>query len=195
MINLYPWDPAEYLESEEDMAEYLEAALEQDDDCWGVAYVLSDISRAKGMEWAVESAWRDKKSIYKAEKRGDILTLSAVMEAARALGFRLYAGAAKTRRRLPSPNGKPAEDTLSRLNASLDRCDAWGAALALRDIADAMGMERIVRDAESEKRGETVDFAIFMDAARALGLRIYAAAAREYGKVVSARQRGAAETR
>ena len=190
MIELYPWNPVEDLETEEDMAEYLESALEQDDD-WGVAYVLSDISGAKGMEWAIASAWRDKNSIYKAEKRGDCLPLRAVMEAARALGFRLYAvsasceesasvpnsngGAAKTRRRLPSPNGKPAEDMLSRLNAALDHCDAWGAALALQDIAVAMGMERLVRDAESEKRGEMVDFAAFMDAARALGLRIHAA--------------------
>ena len=93
-----------------------------------------------------------------------------------------------------STNGKPAEDTVSRLNAALDLCDAWEAALALRNIAEAMGMERIVRDAESEKRGEIVDFAAFIDAARAVGLRIRAAA-REYGKVVSAKQRGAAETR
>ena len=117
MIKLYPWDPAEDLETEEDMAEYLEAAFEQDDDSWGVAYVLSDISRAKGMERAIESAWRDKKSIHKAEKRGDILTLRAVMDAARALGLRLYADAAKTRRLTQSPNCKPAEDTVSRLSA------------------------------------------------------------------------------
>ena len=188
MIKLYPWNPAEDLETEEDMAEYLEAALEQDDD-WGVAYVLSDISGAKGMEWAIASAWRDKNSIYKAEKRGDCLPLRAVMDATRALGLRLYAvsasceesasvpnsngDAAKTQLLSQSPNCKPAEDMVSPLNAALDHCDAWGASLALRDIADAMGMERVVR--ESEKRGGTVDFAAFMDAARALGLRIHAA--------------------
>ena len=58
MIKLYPWDPADDLETEEDMAEYLEAALEQDDDSWGVAYVLSDISSAKGVESAVETPIR-----------------------------------------------------------------------------------------------------------------------------------------
>ena len=179
MIKLYPWDPAEDLETEEDMAEYLEAALEQDDDSWGVAYVLSDISRAKGMESAVESAWRDKKSIYKSEKRGEVLNFRAVMETARALGFRLYAGAAKTHRPPPSPNGKLSEDLVSRLNSALARCDAWAAALAMRDIAEAKGMKHAVRDAWAN---DAPDFAIFMDAARALGLRIHAAVAREEGR-------------
>ena len=182
MIKLYPWDPAEDLETEEDMAEYLEAALEQDDDSWGVAYVLSDISRAKGMESAVESAWRDKKSIYKSEKCGDVLDSRAVMDTAQALGLRLYAGAAKTRRLPPSQNGKPAEDLISRLNSALDGCDAWAAACALRDIAAARGMERVVRDAWTSA---TPDFAIFMDAARALGMRIHAAVAHD-----DARRRG-----
>ena len=176
MIKLYPWDPAEDLETEEDMAEYLEAALEQDDDSWGVAYVLSDISRAKGMEWAIESAWRDKKIIYKSEKRGDVLDFRAVMDAARALGLHLYAGAAKTRRLPPSQNGKPAEGLVSRLNIALDCCDAWEAARALRDIAEARGMEHVVRDAWAN---DAPDFAAFMDAARALGLRIHAAVAHD----------------
>ena len=182
MIKLYPWDPAEDLETEEDMAEYLEAGLEQDDDSWGVAYVLSDISRAKGMESAVNSAWRDKKSIYKSEKRGEDLNFRAVMETAQALGLRLYAGAAKTRRLPPSQNGKPPEDLVSRLNAALARCDAWAAARALRDIAEARGMKHVVRDALAS---DAPDFAVFMDAARALGLRIHAAVAHD-----DARRRG-----
>ena len=194
MIKLYPWDPAEHLETKEDMKGYLEAALELDDS-WIVALVLWDISRAKGVEEIAISAGLDRASVHKSKKRGDVLSFRAVMEAAQALGLRLYAGAAEARRLTQSPNGKPTEDTVSHLNAALDHCDAWGASLALRDIADAMGIRRLVRDAESEKRGEMVDFAAFMDAAGALGLRIYAAAAREYGKVVCARQRGVAATR
>lgn len=42
------WDPAEHLKSEEDMAAYLEAALE-DGDAALVAATLGDIARAKGM--------------------------------------------------------------------------------------------------------------------------------------------------
>ena len=192
MIKLLPWDPAEDLETEEDRKEYLEAALELDDDHWIVALVLWDISRAKGVEEIAISAGLDRTSVHKSEKRGDVLEFRAVMDAAQALGLRLYAGAAscgeldsasnsnggaaKTRHPPPSQNGKPSEDLVSRLNIALDGCDAWDAARVLRDIAEARGMERDVRDALAN---ETPDFAVFMDAARALGLRIHAAGARD----------------
>lgn len=42
------WDPAEHLETEEDMAAYLEAALEEGDPTL-IASALGDIARAKGM--------------------------------------------------------------------------------------------------------------------------------------------------
>ena len=179
MIKLLPWDPAEDLETEEDMKEYLEAALELDDDPWIVALVLWDISRAKGVEEIAISAGLDRASVHKSKKRGDILNFRAVMDAAQALGLRLYAGAAKTRRPLLSQNGKSAEDLISRLNSALDGCDAWAAARAMRDIAEARGMDRVVPDALAS---EAPDFAVFMDAARALGLRIHAAVAREEGR-------------
>ena len=192
-VKTYPWDPADYLETDEDMAGYLNAALKQDDHRV-TALVLSDVARAKGMERAARDAGMDQESLDRVNMRGDKLDFAAFMDMARALDFRLYAGAAsceesasvpnpnggaaEARRLTQSPNGKPAEDMLSRLNAALANCDAWGAALALRDIAAAKGMERIVQGSESEKRGEMVDFAAFMDAARALGLRIHAAGAR-----------------
>ena len=176
MIKLLPWDPAEDLETEEDMKEYLEAALELDDDPWIVALVLWDISRAKGVEEIAISAGLDRTSVHKSEKRGDVLEFRAVMDAAHALGLRLYADAAKTRRLPPSPNGKTSEDLISRLNSALDGCDAWGATLALRDIAEARGMEHLVRDALAS---DAPDFVAFMDAARALGLRIHASVAHD----------------
>ena len=195
MIKLLPWDPVEDLETEEDMKEYLEAALELEDAPWIVALVLWDISRAKGVEEIAISAGFDRASVHKSEKRGDVLDSRAVMDAAHALGLRLYAGAAfcgesdfspnsncgaaKTCQRLPSQNGKPQEDLVSRLNIALDRCDAWGAARAMSDGAAARGMERIVPDALAN---ESPDFAAFMDAARALGLRIHAAVARDEGR-------------
>ena len=176
MIKLLPWDPSEDLETEEDMKEYLEAALELDDDPWIVALVLWDISRAKGVEEIAISAGLDRASVHKSKKRGDVLDFRAVMDTARALGLRLYAGAAKTRRLPPSPNGNSQEDLVSRLNIALDRCDTWEAARALRDIAEARGMEHVVRDAWAN---DAPDFAVFMDAAHALGLRIHAAIARD----------------
>ena len=46
-IKTRPWDAAEHLETEEDMAAYLEAALEEGDAAL-VAAALGDIARAKG---------------------------------------------------------------------------------------------------------------------------------------------------
>ena len=194
MVKTYPWDPADYLETDEDMAGYLDAALEQDDHRV-TALVLSDVARAKGMERAARRAGLDQESLDRANIRGDKLDFAAFMDMAQTLGLRLYAGAAscgdpdfvsnsnngaaKTRRRSLSQNGKSEEYMVSRLNAALALCDAWEAARALRDIAEAMGMGHIVRDALAS---DTPDFAIFMDAARALGLRIHAAVARDDGR-------------
>ena len=47
-IQTRPWDAAEHLETDEDMAAYLEAALEEGDPAL-VAAALGDIARAKGM--------------------------------------------------------------------------------------------------------------------------------------------------
>ena len=147
------------------------------------------------MERAARDAGLDQESLDRANIRGDKLGFAAFMDMAQTLGIRLYAGAAssgesesasnsnggaaKTRRLPSSPNGKPPEDLVSHLNSALDRGDAWEAALALRDIAEARGMGHIVRDAWAS---DTPDFAAFMDAARALGLRIHAAVAREEGR-------------
>ena len=189
MVKTYPWDPADYLETDEDMAGYLDAALEQDDHRV-TALVLSDVARAKGMERAARDAGLDQESLDRANIRGHKLDFAAFMDMAQTLGLRLYAGeascgesdfspnsnggAAKTRRLPPSQNCNPSEGLTSRLNSALDQCDARGAARALRDIAEANGMERSIPDALANK---APDFAAFMDAARALGLRIHAAVA------------------
>ena len=174
MINLYPWNPRENLKTADDAASYLNTILAYEGH-WGGVHALSDIADAMGEKRIIPKAWRSEKSVSEAEKRGDVLDFGAFMDMARALGLRLYAGAAKTRRRLPSPNGNSQEDLVSRLNAALDGCDAWAAARALRDVAEAMGMKHVVRDALAS---DAPDFAAFMDAARALGLRIHAAVAR-----------------
>ena len=188
-VKTYPWDPADYLETDEDMAGYLDAALEQDDHRV-TALVLSDAARAKDMERAARDAGLDQESLDRANVRDDKLDFAAFMHMAQTLGLRLYAGeascgesefepnanggAAKTRRLPPSPNGKTSEDLISRLNSALDGCDAWAAARAMRDIAEARGMERVVPDAWAN---DAPDFAAFMDESRALGLRIHAAVA------------------
>ena len=46
-----PWNPAEHLKTEDDMAAYLEAALEEDDLGLIIA-VVGDIANARGMKKA-----------------------------------------------------------------------------------------------------------------------------------------------
>ena len=59
------WDPAEHLQSDEDMAAYLEAALEEGDAALFAA-TLGDIARAKGMSQLARETGRGGESLYKA---------------------------------------------------------------------------------------------------------------------------------
>lgn len=87
------WDAAEHLRSDEDMAEYLEAALEDGDPAL-VAAVLGDIARAKGMTEVARQAGLGRESLYKALSRDGNPELSTVMKVVKALGLRLHATAA-----------------------------------------------------------------------------------------------------
>jgi probable addiction module antidote protein len=58
------WDPASHLSTEEDVAAYLEAAL-QDGDPQLVAAALGDIARAKGMSQIAREAGLGRESLYK----------------------------------------------------------------------------------------------------------------------------------
>jgi probable addiction module antidote protein len=85
-----PWDAAERLESEEDMAAYLEAALE-DGDPVVVAAALGDIARAKGMSQLARDTGLGRESLYKALSPEGNPEFSTVLKVVRALGLRLHA--------------------------------------------------------------------------------------------------------
>ena len=88
-----PWDPAEHLATEEDMAAYLEAALEQGDPAL-VAAALGDIARAKGMSQVARDAGLSRESLYRALSAEGNPSFATVLKVARALGVRLHAQAA-----------------------------------------------------------------------------------------------------
>jgi probable addiction module antidote protein len=87
------WDPSDHLRSDEDMAAYLEAALEDGDPAL-VAAVLGDIARARGMTEVARQAGLGRESLYKALSRDGNPELSTVMKVVKALGLRLHASAA-----------------------------------------------------------------------------------------------------
>jgi probable addiction module antidote protein len=88
------WDPAEHLETEEDMAAYLEAALEDGDPAL-IAAALGDIARAKGMSQIARETGLGRESLYKALSPDGNPEFSTIMKVVRALGLRLHATAAE----------------------------------------------------------------------------------------------------
>ena len=85
-----PWDPAEHLETEKDMASYLEAALEKGDPTL-VAVALGDIARAKEMTHISRETGLGHESLYKALSAEGNPEFSTVLKVLRALGLRLHA--------------------------------------------------------------------------------------------------------
>ena len=88
----HSWDPAEHLATDEDMAAYLEAALEEADPAL-VAAVLGDIARAKGMSQIARDAGLGRESLYKALSPDGNPEFATVLKVIRALGLRLHASA------------------------------------------------------------------------------------------------------
>jgi probable addiction module antidote protein len=87
------WDAAEHLETEEDMAAYLEAALEDGDPAL-IAAALGDIARAKGMSQIARETGLGRESLYKALSPDGNPEFSTILKVVRALGLRLRATAA-----------------------------------------------------------------------------------------------------
>jgi len=87
------WDPAEHLKTEEDMAAYLEAALEEGDANL-VAAALGDIARAKGMTQVARDAGLGRESLYKALSPAGNPAFGTILKVVAALGLQLHASPA-----------------------------------------------------------------------------------------------------
>jgi probable addiction module antidote protein len=92
-IQTKPWDVAEHLETAEDMAAYLEAALEEGDPVL-VAAALGDIARAKGMALIARETGLGRESLYKALSPEGNPKFATVLKVVQALGLRLRASPA-----------------------------------------------------------------------------------------------------
>ena len=85
-----PWDPAEHLETEEDMAAYLNAALE-DGDLSLIMAALGDIARAQRMAVVAQESGLGRESLYKSLSANGNPEFATVLKVVRALGLRLQA--------------------------------------------------------------------------------------------------------
>ena len=87
-----PWDPAEHLETEEDMAAYLTVALEEGDLALIMA-TLGDIARARRMAVVAEETGLGRESLYKSLSANGNPEFATVLKVMSALGLRLQATA------------------------------------------------------------------------------------------------------
>ncbi len=95
-IQTKPWDAADYLETQEDIALYLEAAFE-DGDPRLIAAALGDVARAKGMTKVATDAGLGRESLYKALSPDGNPEFATVLKVLQALGLRLHASASTVR--------------------------------------------------------------------------------------------------
>lgn len=82
------WDASEYLETEEDMAAYLNAALE-DGDTAVIAAALGDVARAKGMTQLSKETGITRDGLYKALSPTGNPSFDTVQKVVRAFGLKL----------------------------------------------------------------------------------------------------------
>ena len=84
------WDVVDYLKTDEDMAAYLEAAIEEGDSSL-ISAALGDIARAKGMTQIARKAGIGRESLYKALSPNGNPEFATILKVVKALGLRLHA--------------------------------------------------------------------------------------------------------
>ncbi|MEP0957598.1 addiction module antidote protein [Microcoleus sp. FACHB-1515] len=92
-LETFSWDAAEHLETKEDIAAYLEAALEEGDSALIVA-ALGDIARSRGMTQIARETGLGRESLYKALSTEGNPEFATVLKVLKALGLRLQVVAA-----------------------------------------------------------------------------------------------------
>jgi probable addiction module antidote protein len=97
-LKLKKWDSAQYLKTEEDMALYLDACLQEaGDDAAFIANALGHIARAKGMSQVAREAGLGRESLYKALSGEGNPSLATILKVTAALGIQLHAQALQDR--------------------------------------------------------------------------------------------------
>ncbi|MGA2797905.1 MAG: addiction module antidote protein [Thermoguttaceae bacterium] len=84
------YDVAEFLESEEDMAAYLQAAFEEGDPAL-VIHALGNIARARGMSEIARQSGLGRESLYKALSPDGNPEFATVLKVVQALGIKINA--------------------------------------------------------------------------------------------------------
>jgi probable addiction module antidote protein len=90
-LKLRKWDSAEHLKTDEDMAAYLEACLEEaGDDAAFIAKALGNIARAKGMTQLSKDTGLGRESLYKALSGEGNPSFATILKVTHALGLKFH---------------------------------------------------------------------------------------------------------
>ena len=89
-IKTTKWDVVDYLKTDKDMADYLEAAME-DGNPSVIATAIGNIARAKGMTEVARKAGIGRVSLYKALSPDGNPEFATILKVVKALGLRLHA--------------------------------------------------------------------------------------------------------
>jgi probable addiction module antidote protein len=88
-LKLRKWDSAEHLKTDEDMAAYLEACLQEaGDDAAFIAQALGNIARAKGMTQLSKDTGLGRESLYKALSGEGNPSFATILKVTHALGLK-----------------------------------------------------------------------------------------------------------
>jgi len=90
------YDVSEHLRTPEEMAAYLEAAIQEaNSDAAFIAKAIGDIARAKGMTQVALDAGLSRESLYKALSGDRAPAFDTILKVVAALGLELHATAAR----------------------------------------------------------------------------------------------------
>ena len=85
-----PWDSAEYLETEQDINEYIAACMEEGgDDPSFIAHSLGVVARARNMAQLARDTGMTREGLYKALSADGNPSFATVVKVAGALGFKV----------------------------------------------------------------------------------------------------------
>ena len=91
-IKLRKWDSAEHLKTDEDIALYLDACLEEaGDDPAFIAKALGNVARARGMSQLARDTGLGRESLYKALSGEGNPSFATILKVINALGVKLHA--------------------------------------------------------------------------------------------------------
>lgn len=90
-IKTRPWDSVEHLQSEDDIAEYFDACLQEGgDDPAFIAHALGVIARARGMAQVARDAGMTREGLYKALSSDGNPNFGTILKVVKALGLQLH---------------------------------------------------------------------------------------------------------